>query len=439
MKKEREVLESLLREKLNSIKTDVAIIESIKTYMVKHNVMPGDTIRIINSKDLSKESLNVLAILTAAIHHETKDDMINPYTFFTERELKESTTITLLDNQDTFKLPLILNNVLQLSSNDFMTTISIQQLKKLFGSGLLNYNYESQRDPKIIKRKENIIIQPHINHRSVKEIAEHLLNGTLAATVITLNARAGTSNSGDEVFYNSKHQELTITEGTIIDILDGFHRLTGTIQALENNPDIEFNFYLNIKNYNIRQAQQVVAQINEVNKMSTSRVKELKASRRADSIVKELMRDSELQGKVSQSDRIQNSMLVTFATLSDSIDEVFGKQLETKRDEMQITEYLIEFFNYLIAVYENEFNKNIDEIRRNSLINNNVIFAGYISLAQNMLENGVQIKKLTKIIDSIDFDKSNKLWENLNVLKNGNVTNMARKNLIKYFRELGVN
>ena len=168
---------------------------------------------------------------------------------------------------------------------------------------------------------------PNINTKSVEQIADKLNDGSLLSTTLTLNLL---SDGTDEFHYDERKKQLII-EAAEIDILDGFHRLQGTISALRRNPDIDFNWHISIRNYSTRKAQSFFIQANTINKVDKGRTRSLKQDTYTDVTVKELMLDSDLKGRVSLSSRpsMVARELVSYTVMTDAIDRLF--KLESKK------------------------------------------------------------------------------------------------------------
>lgn len=445
MKKERRELEENLIDVINSskIKTQKKIINDIKKHLATYDII--DTQSWLNDPEGKIPELDIreLLLFSEQIFAKTGDLSINTEDYFTDVEFKESRQFSgaMEYKENEMSFPLTFANATVVGSNAYMVTMSIQTINKLLDNNLIYYNFETQREAKFVKRKDKIIIEPTLNKNSVKEITEHLLNNTLVPTVLVFNCetRSTEDSSGEEVIYDSKNLELTITRGTRVSITDGFHRITASRNALQANPDLEFNFAVLLTNYSTKKAQQYMAQISKANPVSRTRIQELEANRFSDNVVQQLKEESELKGRISQTNRIHslNRELCTYNVLSDTIDEQF--KMETKLDAMDIGDYLVEFFDFLIGSFPDEFINNVEETRKTSLINDNNMFIGYIVLARRMYENGVKAKQVRNIIKNIDFSRES--WTKLDVLdEKGNITdtNKARKIIREYFENLDI-
>lgn len=441
MKKDRVELESALKKVIEEqIQHDKGKINKIKDNLMSYNILPDIVQIAISHPDrLNELDLSVLMLLTEEVYKLTGNDNILPQNYFTDIEIKKAHQYQGEIEQDTLEFPLVLNDVLALGNEDYITVMDIKDIVKLYKSNLLQYNFETQRNSKWKRKKDQIIQVPNINPKSVKEITEHILNNTFLPDTITFNCLAGTSETGDELIYDYQKRQLIINECEL-DILDGFHRINAFQNAVDINPDIEFKVQVAIKNYNVRKAQAYVAQINTINKMDSTHLKALKADRYSDFVVKELQRDSDLKGRIAQANYLTPTAghIVTYGVLADTIDEVF--KFDTKKDAMDVAQYLIKFFDYLIGSFPDEFINYVDKTKKVSLINNNNMFAGFVVLAKKMKEMDLPLNKLPDILNKIDFNKDNPLWVKIGVLdKDGKMRDNARKKIRDYFLKLDLN
>lgn len=424
MLKDREEMEKLVMLASVGIGKNPNLVEQIKQRLLQYGILPDRTQRMLNGK-LQDENLSVLYLFTKVLYKELDDESINPKLFFTEKEIKIAERYREDEEMNSTKYPIVFNDVLMLDSENYITKLHISDLVKLYESNVLEYNFETQRNPKFQRRKDVIIIVPQLNKQSVNEIAEHLRNNTFYPDTLTLNILG---DGTEDFVYDPKTRQLIVKFGQV-DILDGFHRLNAMIRVYEENPEIDFTTNLAIKNYTIRKAQQYVAQINTVNKIDKAHLQALKADRYSDFVVKELQRDSDLRGKIVQSSRLTslNQGWVSYNVLADTIEEAFP--MENKKEAMEVAEYLTKYFDFLVGTYPN-----LGDITN---INGNLMFIGLVIIAKKIREEGLPIGELTKIIDKVSFAKTNPLWEELGVLKEGRVQPKAKSLIKKYFEQLG--
>lgn len=447
MKQDRKVLEENLVNVLqeSKLKTKKKVVNDIKKHLATYDIISTQSWINDPEANLPTMDLRELLLFTQQVFSKTGDLRINVNEYFTENEVKEAEQFSGLSEhrEDEINFPLTFGNATVVGNAAYMVTMSIQTINKLMENNLIYYNFETQREAKFVKRKDKIIIEPTLNKSSVKDITEHLLSSTLVPTVLVFNCetRSTEDESGEEVLYDSKNLQLTITKGTRVSITDGFHRITASMNALQINPELDFNFAVLVTNYSTKKAQQYMAQISKSNMVSKTRIQELEANRFSDNVVQQLREESELKGRISQTNRIHslNRELCSYNVLADSIDEQF--KLETKLDSLDVGDFLCEYFNFLIGSNPESFITNIEETRKTSLINDNNFFVGYITLGRKMYEAGVKAKEVRKYIKDIDFSRENPLWSELGILdEKGNITetNKARKAIKQFFEDIEI-
>lgn len=349
-KVERKVIEERLDNAISEIRKSRSKVNKIKEQLLEHGVMFGETQNIISGKtSLSDLSLSMLGLVLMKVASESNDLELNPEIFFTESEIKDIKTFEILPT-DTIELPYTFENVTFVKEGNFSTIITAQQIKQLMDSNILVYNFDTQREAKLEKGKDDeIILKPKTNPKSVSEIADLLLAGELETSTITLNARVGTSEEGDEVVYNPRNRTLTVTKGTLLDILDGYHRISGINVAASKDPEIDAVFDLKILNYGRSRALKYFFQINKTNPISESRRKEANIANMTTSTIEELrVKSNFLQGKISNSDKIfkATDQLVSFNVLSDAIEDYYNPS--NKLEAIQLADYLAKFFDELM-------------------------------------------------------------------------------------------
>ena len=444
MKKDRIELEELLDKFLKNL--DKHEIEEVKNRIYQnHNITPGRVQQVINGDiDLLTVDEMLLCLLTNYIYKVTENTHIDPNYFFNKSEIKKSLQQKYsISSENSIEFPLVFDEVIALSEEDFLTKIDIKDIVELYNTNILTYNFETQRNPKYqIQARGNekkIIEMPNLNRSSITDIEKHLESNTFLPSKITFNCLAGTAEeSENEIMYDEKNRKLTIYKCQI-DIVDGFHRIAAMLNAYEKNPDVEFVEELAIKNYSLDKARSFVKQINTVNKMDTSHLKSLDVTNYANFIVREVERKSDLNGKVSKSSRPirRANQIVSFITLSDAVEENFN--IKNKKEAIDVAEYLTEFFDYLIGSYPEAFMGNIQKVKKESMINENVMFAGYIILAKKIKEENYSLSVINSILENINFSKDNSKWQKLGVVDSKkNISNTAKNRIKKFFKELNL-
>ncbi|WP_299831518.1 DNA sulfur modification protein DndB [uncultured Metabacillus sp.] len=427
-----------LREVFTQIKDDKKITDKIKNNMKKFRVLPGKVQEYINGQvEMREDDIELISILAEQTYIVTGKSLSNPLNALTEREMKEIKSNFEGYQSEKVGFPYTFKNVVKIADDDFICSIEASEINFLYSNGLLEYNPETQREGRQIKNKSNdeIITVPKVIEKNVKEMVELLEKNEIISSMITFNARLGTSeNEFGELIYNEENKTLTITEGTLLDVLDGFHRINAISRALRKDPSIDAMFKLNILNYNKKRAIKYFAQMNKGQSVSESHLKKMSETRYGDFVAKQVQSNSQLSGKVAAGDHISpnSDLLVTFNTLSDGIDEIFN--IENRQEALKVSEYLTEFFDTLFDLYPDEFINNISKTREETLLNTNVMFFGYLTLAKKMNEQNVKLNKLPKILNDIDFSRDNEMWESFNIIDaNKRIKTTAKKRIINFF------
>src|SRR5699024_4012957 len=300
----------------------------------------------------------------------------------------------------------------------------------------LNYNFDIQRESRKKIVRGETIREATLIMENVEEIKEHLLKDTLEVTQLVINAGAGTSYKENELIYDSEKGLLTINEGTVLDIVDGYHRCKASELAVNENPNIDFKFSVLILNYTDDQAMKYQGQLAKATPIAKTRQKQLSESRYADTIVKKLNNQSALANKISLSSRpnTKNKEIVSYNVLAETINKEFD--LSRVIDVHLIGDYLVDFFDILIEYYEDDFGEGMVESRMKILLAENNMLIGYIVLDKRMYEKNIEPANLNRHFDNIDFSKDNIEWIELGILdkkKNLNRMELMQRAIKTYF------
>lgn len=433
------------------IKNNTIIVNKLKEVLLKNNKIMGSYIQDVLNGAIPLEGLefSVLILLTIEVFNITKNKDIDPQFIFSREAITEAKQKDFTPFTDRIDFPVVLQNVLKIDSDNYITTMPISDLIDYYDSQIIGYNLEAQRNPKrrFVKTEDGegkYEEKINVKQSSVDEIAEKLKNGEFMPDAITLNARVGTNNEGiDEIEYNPKNMMIRINQCKL-DVLDGWHRIKAFEKEVrrcrENDTESDFIVAVHIKNFTTSVAQKYVSQINKVNKMNKVHLQRLSAERQSDLVVKELQRTSELKGMISNTNFVGRGELVSYGVLADTIHEKFV--INTKLEAKELANYLSDFFDSLIGYFSNEFKFDIERYKEVSIINHNNMFAGYIVLAKAFRENNIPLEKLRDIDKIIDFDRGNKYWQDGTygkVIYEGKLTKNARKEIINFFEHKIVN
>jgi len=394
----------------------------------------------LNTLTDSEQDIRFLYLFSLALNRALKekeiDISIDVKEFFTELECKEWLYYREeKEEKDIF--PIIIENAQRISDKLWQVVISAQQLEEINKLNLILYNFSTQRDPIVTAYGEKI----NIDKNKINEIKERMLNNEQYPDPIILNIL----NDGEsKVTYNEKNNTLIIHEGSKINIVDGFHRKTASSLVLEINPNIQFNWQVTFTFLSEKDAHDYMRQKDKQKPIKREWIEQKDYSRPENLVIDVIMDDrlSELAKVTKDDDQYikLNRALTKKSIISEAIKECYTEDLKTSINIRKIGKWIVEFTDYLMGTYAEEFIANPYTIKETSFINNKNMFYGYIALSKQLQGNSKWEELMKQKIESIDFNISNKLWKDIGLLNNRNkdVSKVLRNKLYKLFTEEGV-
>lgn len=317
----------------------------------------------------------------------------------------------------------VFKNVNQIGEREYQAIIDGQELAEMWKDGVITYNPEIQRGVKIKRGKDNTETEVAVYSKAnVKKIYASMLSGQYFTDMITLNILA----DGNEKVELDDEGNLTV-DGEI-NIADGQHRIRALAMILEGNEkgdtafDLsELKFPVKITHYDVQTAQQQFHQFSQGLKISSSRAEYFNQTGLANIVVRELMKNSDLAGRVEV---VRNSIpkkdekhIVTFATLVNAIQLVY-EDVGTRVQAMELSKYLGEFFNELINLIPELHNyEKRAQSKEISLTGENFMFYGYVAISKVIREKE-NWKEYLPLVNELDLSKGSKQWYG-DVIKRG--------------------
>jgi hypothetical protein len=431
--KHRELLEKELAKIFVKYNLDNNVINKIKEEFISRGVSSGEFLSIVDGKiQIETIPLNMLCLLTDLFYKETTEQNIKPDSFFTEQEISVAKNFRR-ESEELDRYPIIFDNVMKIGEDHYVTYKTAQEVSGYYAKNLIVYNKQTQRNAKYSEYQDKIVEMISINKSSISDIQNDIIEGRQITNFITLNIL----QNGEESFeYDAKSKTLTVYEGEI-DILDGFHRSLGMLSAVQKEPNVHYITGINIVNWDIEKSRRFIVQEDKRNKINTSYVKSLNPEKYENMIIKKINESSssDLKGKITTDNLLirKHKALTTYDIINNTIQKEY-KDIKTNRDASIIAEWLIEFFNELVGLYPNEFLTEIESIKEKSFINNENMFAGYISLAKELQNISNWRQKLQEVMSKIDFSINNPKWESLKTATDLN--KRLLKNISNYFKEM---
>lgn len=363
---------------------------------------------------LESQGQNIVYCLADAVYAATYEDSINPKNFFTEIEINEMKDYKLED-EDVVTYPIVFEDVNQLANNQWTTILTIQEIVNLYNSNIVNYNFETQRNPKYIVRNDgDLVMKPSVNWKSVDDIYEKLIKGLFKSNYITLNVLV---NGEDEVVYDEDKKAIVIRRGRI-DILDGFHRSLAMIKAVATIKNLNYKTGVMITNFNVQDANDFIRQEDMRNKIDERHIKSKNDENLMNGIVTDINTNnqSDMRGKIA-TDTILVEKNIAYTLndiILDALDLTFKGDVKTRRDVGNVSSYLIDFFNEIYAIKYDDF-EDLSKSRKKSMTTNKNTFIFYVVLAKFLYGKKDWKIELETILNSINFDKDSSIWKSIDI------------------------
>lgn len=356
--------------------------------------------------------------------------------WFTERERKEFESYQFVDVQsmDEIDFPIMRHNVVDLGDGYYLTSFTKQELGRLYKYGKLNYNPNVQRGMKKVLRYGLVSEEPIVIQKKVSEIRNLTLKNKLRPSTVILNAKQFSSEEDSELVFDKDKNTLTITEGTILDIVDGMHRTLGTYSAYIRDKEIQGSFPIIISNKSDEEIKRYQLDLNKHTPLTKGRANELKEDNYASEVINVLKSKGELKDRITTSTDTKHALkgneFIPYNTLYTAISNVFkiNSRLEARKIADEINEYLVYLFG-IFGKHENDEYKVIFDAD---------VFEGHLALMKKINDKEMKYDELENVIDINEFHIENDRWNEYKLLnKNiGKLSKKDRSSIVKYFESL---
>lgn len=431
--KTKDLLIEDIKTKIPLLVQDDAILDEVSIQLHKHNISIGNILELINDENrLYEANLQELLLLGEQLHlkfNETEDDWVTKW--LNTSEVKELRLyIKESPYEETITLPYTFENVLKTGHNEYVVVVPNSIIGKLWMSGITMYNPNIQRQAKKKKVKNGIIEVMNLNPKSLKEIEKQTVEGDLITSTLRYNAKVGSGLDGNELMYDNRNRTLTLLKGTSLDVLDGAHRTFSIYNAYMKKADLEGSMIVIFSNMSEAQCKRVQVDMAKANPIPKPRLQELAKDKLSDEVVIELKAEGELKGRITSNSNVKYSYgeVVTFSELSNAIDDSF--KINNRLEVIHVAKIINEYMMYLFVYYKANL------MDKHSLLFKSRMFIGHIELAARMFEKNISFDQLRKYLDKIDFTMANPLWEEVGILKYGNISSRNKMEIRKLFQQL---
>lgn len=335
--------------------------------------------------------------------------------YFTDEEMSKAVA-EVVDLINEYEEKVVFRNI-EFNGDDlkpqFTGFISYEDVAKMYDAGVLNYNFATQRKAKIIKYRNRVERIPTINENSVAEIKKEVLDGLFEENTITLNIR----QTGDNLYsYDKETKKLEINQEAMIDVIDGYHRITGIHDAWKVNKNIKGRMVLLIKNISIDKARYFIRQESKGTVNNQEEMRLYDSSSNLAKLINDINTNANsnniLFNKITTGNNTENT-LILYDIFVFSMDKAWSEKLSktSTRELLKIKTFICDFYSIAYEIIMEKFNvKSLDELKmlENNIALDQMFMSGFLFPALKMYEenNGViDDSKIEKMIDKINYEE----------------------------------
>lgn len=285
----RRELETKLNKYFDSIHFDKSQQKKIKQVLsTKHNLLDGQVNGVLKGMD----DLSMLPDQELYWFAETcaKEAGIKLDKYFSESEQKQYSAARMNFKNKIY--PLEFSNFQQVCNDQWVGTITVDQLYDMYVNAVINYNINTQRNPKVVRAGDKEYYKISVNNNSVKQIIDLYRRGLFIPNDLTFNIPLDASDNLEHEILENGFENLILQKGTV-DIIDGFHRYKAAIIYKQKNPEWQYKFICNLVSFDEEKAKRYIAQQNKKNKIKASYARSLDDTRFETILVNKLNEDSE--------------------------------------------------------------------------------------------------------------------------------------------------
>lgn len=259
--------------------------------------------------------------------------------FFTESEINALSKEKIVKEKVTF--PLVIDNMVQISEDQWIGKTTLQMLMKWRDAQLLNYDENEQRALRRVKFGNIEVFKPYVNGKSVTEIRASMENGSYIPDTITLNMPDGSEYE----YENGKLTIFSLPNG-MFNLDDGYHRYLAMSQIHDFNKEFDFPMELRIVNFENTKATSFIFQQDQKTKMKKINSDTYDINSIPNRVVTRINNDRlgcNITGMIGR-----NNAKIDMGVLSRCISYFYIKEKPNKEEEMK---YIIALQNELTSKF----------------------------------------------------------------------------------------
>ena len=364
------------------------------TNVIIYNIMSG-------RQDMAKLSNAELFWLASAIFRVNsrlgkiedffENEEINNYKYYDSSE-------------ENIGYPLTFKNVCKLAKNQYMFPLTIQEIKDLKSSNILQIIPELQRNHKKDRYGD---LKTRVDKNTATEIATLISTGNFFYNGIRFNLMDDGDAAPPE--YDENAHTLKIESGTII-VPDGNHRTIGCELANEHLDDSFGVFFTYLPTPETRKLLNQEWTTVPIPKAHREAMRPTVANK----IVEAILRSPDIDPIYKEAivkegvETVRNNGFIIFIDLANAIEKYYdtkSEKFKTQADQDELKEWLISFMNAVAKFKYDDF-ANFTKVKRRTWSVSSYAWHYYICISKALYKKEGWRDKLKKILDKTDFESA---------------------------------
>lgn len=303
MKVNENILRMALRDAIADVeKRPGTFVTQVKTTMSHmFNITAGETAFILNGRtpvDTMSDNMmyKVAVVLHELIGNNPSDfdvarlDVEKYYTEDEKKAYRKKIDRKIVDKDIVFK------QWIQIAKDQYVVTVSNKELARLVAIDKIHYNPETQRNLTIIETDNGIIKKVTLFESALDSICANMKSKDYISDALTFNV-----NPDLYATPRISGKDLIVPLDSVIDCIDGYHRLKGAVIVTKLEPEWEQNFIIILTAFDVNKAKKYILQENYKNPLTDEQVTEYDPDDAANFII----------------DKLKDSMYLSDSKLSD--------------------------------------------------------------------------------------------------------------------------
>lgn len=288
------------------------------------------------------------------------------------------------------------------------TIVTYKDLYAMMKAGKLVYNVDIQMQGSLCKNDDKVIIIPYIDEKNINEKKEAMLKEEYPVNMIAFNVY---NYNNDKLLYNLNDKILRIdTDIFKVAIIDGIHRISAAMRAIEENNDLNGKLMLKITNTSIKESQNFIRQ-EAMGKNTRDVLKKFNPNNKITTIINDINEmgsrtENVLYGRIDFKVNTPETWIL-FENFEEGLvlSGFMNDICKTNKpiEYIKIEKFIVKFFN---AFYKTLQNNKINKNRKNIYSDPTFIMGLLITCHRYYKKNSINTKLMDKAVDKTNYSST---------------------------------